>query len=111
MTRYRVCNILLLFVAELTLSFASTDYVYSVVRQNGIKPRSISATDADARTQSVPLIDDNVMEAMVRALDVINTPDCLRDFNATIIGIQQRQPWAVASMYIMRDLDKKFCIF
>lgn len=99
MKHLRRCNIVLLLLVGFTLASATTDNVYSVVRANTIKTRSISS-GSDERTNARPslsLLDDDILSTFIRALDVINTPDCVRDFNATIVGIQQRLPWAVAS--------------
>lgn len=104
MKRHRLYGIALLILVQNVLFIASTDNVYSVVRTNGIKTRSISSEPIEKVSVRPTLssMDDTILSALIRALAVINTPDCLKDFNATIIGIQQRQPWAVASKFLLQ---------
>lgn len=105
MKRYRLCGIFLLFFVHHIQIISPTENVYSVLRSNGIRPRSISTeqhshekTTAEQK-RNAALIDDNILSTLINALNVINTPECLKDFNATIIGIQQRKPWAIASEF------------
>lgn len=101
MTRYQLSSIFLLLLVQYVQFISTTDNVYSVVRANGIRTRSISAEAIEKSTerQSVTFIDESILSALNDALYIINTPECAKDFNATIIGIQQHEPWAVASKY------------
>lgn len=97
MKRHRLCGIFLLFFVHNVQLISSLENVYSVVRGNGIRARSISKDRAEIMPD-LPLADERILSTLLDILDVINTPQCKKDFNATLAGIQLRQPWAVASM-------------
>lgn len=73
------------------------------INHSEIKARSLQQNEYEIgkigrkSTDSDISDDDPTILAVRHALSLIRTPDCKKDFNATVIGLQQRKPWAIAS--------------
>lgn len=65
-------------------------------KNNDDKPHASVINDENESDMSFPN-NERILKLLVESLEVIRTPQCLMDLNATIDGIKHRKPWAIAS--------------
>lgn len=80
--------------------------VIKLVEANEIKSRSIlpEIEEQIAIEEQGPFRRDLILKSIEQAIPQLNTPECIKDLNATLDGIRSGKPWAIASKYQFRPL-------
>lgn len=90
---------------------SETDSLHSEIRtrslqssdnkNNRLLTENASHHHDDDHHQHQSIIDEKILLALRNVLSLIKTPECRKDFNATIAALQQRKTWAIASTFFV----------